>query len=462
MTICYRKTYCEYLRRYETRLFRRNGLACTASQQESANGKNHNPLAHSNLSGGPEEDRTPDLRIANAALSQLSYRPADSDLYYQKFAKQVKQRGGIDMGCVCRSALDSMAETHAAKDETVALQALKWHDGALRIIDQTLLPGELRWIELRTRADVWEAIKVLRIRGAPAIGVCAAFGVLVGLKERAPKNLDAAVAAALETADYLATARPTAVNLFWALDHMRTAARDARNVGSVAVFERCLEDAARAICDGEIAACRAIGDHGAPLIREGCGVLTHCNAGGLATVEYGTALAPIYRAHEAGRRFHVFADETRPLLQGSRLTAWELMHGGVAVTVICDNMAAQVMREGKVDLVIVGADRIAANGDTANKIGTYGVAVLARAHSIPFYVAAPASTFDLSLRTGDAIPIEQRDPAEVTHFHGVVSAPEGVEAYNPAFDVTPAEYIAGFITEKGILHPPFDEALGGY
>lgn len=341
----------------------------------------------------------------------------------------------------------------------MALQALQWHKGALRIIDQTLLPGELRFIELRTAGDVWEAIKVLRIRGAPAIGVCAAYGVLVGLKERAPKDLDAAVAAALETADYLATARPTAVNLFWALDRMRAAVHDARDCGSVAAFEQFLEAAAQAICAGEVTACRAIGDYGAPLIQEGCGVLTHCNAGGLATVEYGTALAPIYRAQEAKRRFRVFADETRPLLQGSRLTAWELMQAGVAVTVICDNMAAQVMREGKIDLVIVGADRIAANGDTANKIGTYGVAVLARAHNIPFYVAAPVSTFDFALRSGEEIPIEQRDPAEVTHFQGVATAPEGIEAYNPAFDVTPVEYITGFITEKGILFPPFNEAL---
>lgn len=341
----------------------------------------------------------------------------------------------------------------------MALRSLEWQDGRLSIIDQTLLPGELKWIELRTAGDVWKAIKVLRIRGAPAIGVCAAFGVLVGLKEQRPAELSAAVDAALRTADYLAGSRPTAVNLFWALDRMRAAVREARDCGSVAAFARRLETEAQAVCAGEIAACQAIGAHGAPLIRDGCGVLTHCNAGGLATVAYGTALAPMYRAHEEGRRFRVFADETRPLLQGARLTAWELNQVGVPVTLICDNMAAKVMQEGKIQLVIVGADRIAANGDTANKIGTYGVAALAHAHGIPFYVAAPSSTFDLSLQSGGAIPIEERDPAEVMQFQGVPCAPTEVDVYNPAFDVTPAKYISGIITEKGMLHPPFVPAI---
>jgi len=259
-------------------------------------------------------------------------------------------------------------------------------------------------------------------------------------------------------ADYLATSRPTAVNLFWALDRMKRVAEAHRGRGGRAVKQALLSEA-KAVRDEDAQMCRRIGDAGQHLITEGCGVLTHCNAGGLATAEYGTALAPLYRAHERGRRFHVYADETRPLLQGARLTVWELMQAGIDVTLICDNMAAVVMRERKVDLVIVGADRIAANGDTANKIGTYAVAVLARHHGIPFYVAAPSSTFDLALGSGDGIPIEERGAEEVTCGFGRRTAPEGCQVYSPAFDVTPAELIAGIITERGLIAKPDRERI---
>ncbi len=314
-------------------------------------------------------------------------------------------------------------------------------------------------MELETVADVWEAIRALRIRGAPAIGCCAAFGLLVALRERAPGNVAAAARVVKEAAEYLATSRPTAVNLFWALDRMRRAAASCAAVADVAEFTARLEDEARAIFEENLRICRAIGDHGAALVRDGDGILTHCNAGALATAGYGTALAVVFRVHELGRRIHVFADETRPLLQGARLTAWELDRAGIDVTVLCDSMAARVMREGQVQLVIVGADRIAANGDTANKIGTYGVAVLAKAHGIPFYVAAPSTTFDFSLPDGEGIPIEDRPAEEITEAWGVRTAPGGVKVYNPAFDVTPAELIAGFITEAGVLRPPFQDAL---
>ncbi|MGC8643665.1 MAG: S-methyl-5-thioribose-1-phosphate isomerase [Isosphaeraceae bacterium] len=324
--------------------------------------------------------------------------------------------------------------------------------GHLRMIDQTRLPTEFVEIDCHDVPTVWEAIKLLRVRGAPAIGVAAAYGAVIGARAQGVEKVEDVRRALAEAAGHLRTSRPTAVNLFWALDRMEAAAGSTRTRSARELLDRLLAEA-HAIADEDRAICRAIGKHGAALVSPGEGILTHCNAGGLATVDYGTALAVIFSAQEAGKHVHVFADETRPLLQGARLTAWELQRRGVPVTLICDNMAAQVMKEGKIQLVVVGADRIAANGDTANKIGTYGVAVLARAHGIPFYVAAPSSTFDLTLPDGSAIPIEEREPHEVTHGFGRQTAPNGVDVYNPAFDVTPAELIAGIITEKGVIRP---------
>lgn len=332
---------------------------------------------------------------------------------------------------------------------------LEWvgnaRDGVFRILDQTLLPEEERMIDLPTAESVWEAIRSLRVRGAPAIGCSAAFGVVVGVKEGFG-DVDRIRTQVSTVAEYLATSRPTAVNLFWALDRMVRVSR-AYSGSDPYEFLDYLWNEARAIRDEDDRMCHAIGRYGAELLADGSGVLTHCNAGGLATSDYGTALAVIYGAQEAGKSVRVFADETRPLLQGARLTAWELSKRGVDVTVICDNMAAVVMRERKVDTVVVGADRIASNGDAANKIGTYGVALLAKAHGIPFYVAAPSSTFDMTLSDGSGIPIEQRDSDEIRRGFGKLTVPADVKVYNPAFDVTPADLISGLITEKGVIAP---------
>ena len=325
-------------------------------------------------------------------------------------------------------------------------------DGCLRLIDQTRLPGEFVELDCRAVETVWEAIRALRVRGAPAIGIAAAYGVCVGIQTAAGDDEPALLARLAAVADYLATSRPTAVNLFWALDRMRRVGERARGRGAAALCAALLAEA-QTIHEEDRQMCRAIGRHGAELLSDGQCVLTHCNAGGLATADYGTALAVVYAAVEAGKRIAVYADETRPLLQGARLTAWELHRRGVPVTLICDSMAAVVMRERRVQAAIVGADRIAANGDTANKIGTYGVALLAKAHGIPFYVAAPSSTFDLAIADGGQIPIEQRDPREVTHGFGRATAPEGVAVYNPAFDVTPAELITAIICERGVIRP---------
>ncbi|WP_169979568.1 S-methyl-5-thioribose-1-phosphate isomerase [Tautonia rosea] len=334
------------------------------------------------------------------------------------------------------------------------------HDGFVRLIDQTLLPGTFVHIDCKNVDQVWEAIKMLRVRGAPAIGIAAAFGALLGARSQGIDSVDSIRSALKQATTSLRTSRPTAVNLFWALDRMdRIAETEAsRTSDPNTLLERILTEA-RAIQDEDRAMCRSIGRFGAELLSPGQGVLTHCNAGGLATSDYGTALAVIFSAVEQGKSVHVFADETRPLLQGARLTAWELQRRGIPVTLICDNMAAQVMKEGRVQAVVVGADRIAANGDTANKIGTYSVALAARAHDIPFYVAAPSSTFDLTLSDGSSIPIEQRDPREITHGFGHATAPEGIQVYNPAFDVTPAALITAFITERGVIRPITREAI---
>lgn len=356
---------------------------------------------------------------------------------------------------------------------TQAHETLRWVgdvDGYLDLLDQTRLPGEVVRIECRSVATVETAIKTLQVRGAPAIGVAAAYGVCIGVQpalgatpRTAPRTLDADRAeffARLDaTVACLAASRPTAVNLFAALNRMRAKAQSLSETTSARELAAALLDEARGIEQEDRAMCRAIGAYGAELLRDGQGVLTHCNAGGLATADYGTALAVFFTAHEQGKSIHVYADETRPLLQGARLTAWELKQRGVPVTLICDSMAAQVMREGRVQAVVVGADRIAANGDAANKIGTYGLAVLARAHGIPFYIAAPITTFDMALADGRGIPIEQRNPAEVTHFAGRPTAPEGVQVYNPAFDVTPAELITALITDRGLIQPVTREQI---
>jgi methylthioribose-1-phosphate isomerase len=326
-------------------------------------------------------------------------------------------------------------------------------DGLCRLIDQTLLPGELRLIDCRTADEVRDAIKRLAVRGAPAIGVAAGFGAVLGARSSTATDAAGFRADLARVVEHLASARPTAVNLAWALERVAQAVAGA-GARPPAELKRCLLDAALALCEDDRRICRALGRHGQALLRDGETALTHCNAGGLATADYGTALAVFFAAQDAGKRFKVFADETRPLNQGSRLTAWELQRRGIDVTLICDSMAGQVMREGRIQRIFVGADRIAANGDTANKIGTYSVAVLAQHHGVPFYVVAPHSTFDLSLPDGRGIPIEQRDPEEINRGFLALNAPAGVAVYNPAFDVTPHELIAGIVTEFGVIERP--------
>jgi methylthioribose-1-phosphate isomerase len=311
--------------------------------------------------------------------------------------------------------------------------------GHVVLLDQTRLPAETAYLDCRTAKDVWQAIRRLSVRGAPAIGVAAAYGVCVGVNEG--RSVD-------EVCAYLATSRPTAVNLFWALERMR-------KLGNGAQPERLLAEA-RAIHEEDRAQCGAMARHGADLLSElpdGADILTHCNTGALATGGDGTAAAVIFELARRGKRPHVWADETRPLLQGARLTMWELQQREIDATLICDSAAAQVMREGRIDAVITGADRIAANGDTANKIGTFSVATLARAFGVPFYVAAPATTFDLSIASRAEIPIEERPAEEITNGFGAQTAPTGVHVYNPAFDVTPAELITAIITDRGVIQP---------
>jgi methylthioribose-1-phosphate isomerase len=347
---------------------------------------------------------------------------------------------------------------------TTAYHTLRWQGGAsgtLCLIDQTLLPEQFTEISCRSVEQVWEAIKTLRVRGAPAIGVSAAYGLVIGCQSHRSEPLARFLNRVKGAAEYLATSRPTAVNLFWALDRMRTVANDqaiVEGMTSALLHDRLLAEAAE-IDREDREMCLAIGRHGSQLLTSGLSVLTHCNAGGLATAGDGTALSVMFAAAAAGKQIHVFADETRPLLQGARLTAWELQQRKIPVTLICDNMAAQVMKEGRVQMVITGADRIAANGDSANKIGTYGVAVLAKYHGIPFCIAAPSSTFDLAITDGSQIPIEQRSPQEITHGFGKQTAPDGIAVYNPAFDVTPSELITAIITERGIIQSPTTESV---
>lgn len=336
---------------------------------------------------------------------------------------------------------------------------------AVCMIDQTLLPEQVVYLTLTHERQVAEAISTLKVRGAPAIGVTAAFGMALALyrllRERGEAlTLEEAQEHLRSVGELLRSTRPTAVNLQWAIERiLRRAERAIREQSSVPDLARSLRDEARAIADEDFEACLNMGRYGAELIADGDTLLTHCNAGSLATAGWGTALAPMYVAHRAGKHLHVFVDETRPMLQGSRLTAWELQQEGIPLTLITDNMAGYFMRYGDIKAVFVGADRIAANGDAANKIGTYSVAVLAQAHSIPFYVVAPRSSIDLKLSSGEQIPIEQRNPEEVTRVRGVVMAPAGIRAANPAFDVTPHSYVTAIITEAGIARPPYKESL---
>lgn len=337
-------------------------------------------------------------------------------------------------------------------------KTVSWETDKIRLIDQTKLPRELAYLDCSNIEELWHAIKHLIVRGAPALGVVAGWGVYLGLRESKAKTFEEFFRELESTAAYLASSRPTAVNLFWGIERMKKVALD--NKGrSVEEIKRRLFEEAKTIQKEDENLCMAIGEAGEELIKTGDNILTHCNAGFLATAGIGTALGVLYTAHERGKRFHVYADETRPLLQGARLSTWELSSSGIKVTLICDNMAGFLMKQGKVDKVIVGADRIARNGDTANKIGTYSVACLANHHKIPFYVAAPYSTFDLSIPDGSHIPIEERDPREVTEGLGRRIAPEGVEVYNPAFDVTPHSLITAFVTERGIIKPPYEKTI---
>lgn len=343
------------------------------------------------------------------------------------------------------------------------IETLRWEGGRpgfVRMIEQTLLPERKVMLDVRTVDEMRDAIHRLAVRGAPAIGVAAAFGVLLGVQHLDTDEPENVVGVTRETAAVLGGARPTAVNLFWALSRMvaRAEADRARGLRGRAIVAGLFEEA-HAVHAEDREVCAALGRIGAELIEDGWTVLTHCNAGALATAGMGTALAPIYAALASGKRVAVFADETRPLLQGARLTAWELAEAGVDVTLITDNMAARVMFEGKIDAVFVGADRIALNGDVCNKIGTYGVAVLAAEHGIPFYVVAPLSTFDPKTECGEDIPIEQRASEEITHGFGRRTAPEGVRVYNPAFDVTPARWVTAIVTEAGIVRHPDREAV---
>jgi methylthioribose-1-phosphate isomerase len=338
------------------------------------------------------------------------------------------------------------------------INTIEWKDNVVRLIDQTQLPNREVYTECTDYHQVAEAISSMRIRGAPAIGVAAAMGIALGALASPAENKPDFLQDFDQVCEVIGQTRPTAVNLFWAIQQMRDTVQQHDSLPVSQLKER-LKQRALEICEQDIAINRAIGEHGKRLIQDGDCILTHCNAGALATAGYGTALGVIRAAHDQGKRLSVLADETRPFLQGARLTAWELMQDGIEVTLITDNMAGYLMQQGKVNLVIVGADRIAANGDVANKIGTYTVAILAKEHNIPFYVAAPVSTLDLSLPSGDRIPIEQRAADEVTHIQGKAIAPEGVKVANPAFDITPNYYVTAIITERGIARPDYKDSL---
>jgi methylthioribose-1-phosphate isomerase len=339
-----------------------------------------------------------------------------------------------------------------------AIKTIFWKDDAVVMIDQKALPHEERHLRFTDYKDIITAIKDLTIRGAPAIGVAAAMGIALGILHLATSSKENFKLAFYEICDQFSQTRPTARNLFWAIERMKKSFDDALS-GSPDQIKRVLVEEAIRVCEEDIAINEKIGINGRSLIQEGDNILTHCNAGALATAGYGTALGVVRAAWGEGKKFHVFVDETRPVLQGARLTAWELAKEKIPATLIADNMAGFLMKQKKINKVIVGADRIAANGDVANKIGTYSLAVLAKEHDIPFYVAAPLSTIDMSVRNGDEIPIEERNAEEITTIRGIRVAPQGVHVYNPAFDVTPNRYITAIVTEAGVIHPPYQERI---
>jgi len=343
-----------------------------------------------------------------------------------------------------------------SNDTDTAVQSIEWREDHLRILDQTYLPNREVYSDIRDVGRIWEAIKKLRVRGAPAIGIAAAYGFYLGIKDLPENTFQSFWVEVERVAEYLESARPTAINLKWALDRIKTTIQ-AHKDKDLSEIKGIVLKTAKTIHDEDKRICKKIGENGVELIKKKAKILTHCNTGSLATGQYGTALSVIFHAHEKGNDIQVWVDETRPLLQGARLTSWELMNAEIPMKLITDSTAGSLMRRGEVDMVIVGTDRVASNGDTANKIGTYPLAVLAQENDVPFYVAVPLSTIDMELENGDNIPIEEREGDEISSFNGSQIAPKKVETYNPAFDVTPYEYVTAFITEKGIIEPPFDK-----
>lgn len=343
-----------------------------------------------------------------------------------------------------------------SNDTDTVIQSIEWREDHVRILDQTYLPNREVYSDIRDVGRMWEAIKKLRVRGAPAIGIAAAYGFYLGIKELPENTFQSFWVEVERVAEYLESARPTAINLKWALDRLKTTIQ-AHKDKDISEIKDIVLKTAKTIHDEDKRTCKKIGENGIKLVKKDAKILTHCNTGSLATGQYGTALSVVFHAHENGNDIHVWVDETRPLLQGARLTSWELMNAEIPMKLITDSTAGSLMRRGEVDMVIVGTDRVAANGDTANKIGTYPLAVLAKENDVPFYVAVPLSTIDMELENGDNIPIEEREGDEIAHFNGSQVAPKKVETYNPAFDVTPHKYVTAFITEKGIIEPPFDE-----
>lgn len=345
-----------------------------------------------------------------------------------------------------------------SNDIATAVESIQWRDDHVRIIDQTYLPKRKVYSDIRDMGRMWEAIKKLRVRGAPAIGIAAGYGFYMGIRELPESSFNSFWVEVERVADYLRGARPTAVNLDWVLNRIMTTMQAHKDEPIAEIKEVALKTA-KTIHAEDKRICKKIGENGVELVKKGSKILTHCNTGSLATGQYGTALSVIFHAHEDGKNINVWVNETRPLMQGARLTAWELKQAEIPFTLIIDSAAGSLMKAGKIDMVIVGGERIASNGDTANKIGTYPLAVLAKENEIPFYVAVPLSTIDMKLEHGDKIPLEERDEEEIISFNDSQIAPKKTSAYNPSFDVTPHSYITGFVTEKGIIEPPFDEAF---